>query len=147
MENGKSKMLSHSITIRVRYAETDQMKVVYYSNYLVYFEIGRTELLRSIGLPYTELEKLGYILPVIETYARYFKAASYDDLIEIKTTLGINSNIKIKLNYEIINHTTKEKISEGYTIHAFVDARTMKPKKAPEIFLNTIKKYLNNYVR
>lgn len=133
--------LSNTTTIRVRYAETDQMKVVYYANYFVYFESGRSELLRSIGLPYAELEKLGYILPVIEAYAKYYKPASYDDLLEIKTTLEKNNNIKIKLTYEVRTKANGELIAEGYTIHGFLDSKTKKPRRAPEIFINAIEKY------
>ncbi len=133
--------LSNIINIRVRYAETDQMKVVYYANYFVYFESGRSELLRSIGLPYSELEKLGYILPVIEAYAKYYKSASYDDILEIKTILEKNNYIKIKLSYEVRTHSNGELIAEGYTIHGFIDSKTKKPKRAPEIFIKAIEKY------
>lgn len=136
--------LSNTINIRVRYAETDQMKVVYYSNYFVYFESGRSELLRSIGLPYTEMEKLGYLLPVIEAHARYYKSASYDDILEIKTILEETNNIKIKLSYEVRLKSNGDLVAEGYTIHGFVDSKTRKPRRAPDIFTNAINKYFSS---
>lgn len=131
-------MIKHTTQIRVRYAETDQMNVVYYANYFVYFETGRTELLRSIGLPYTELENMGYILPVIEANAKYYKPVGYDDLINVITTLKELPTARIKLNYEIKDNTTTEMIAEGYTVHSFVKSNTRKPTRAPDIFLKTL---------
>lgn len=137
-------MVSNKIKIRVRYAETDQMKIVYYANYFIYFEAGRSELLRSIGLPYSELEKFGYLLPVIEAYAKYHKSATYDDLIEVNTKLDEYNNVKIKLTYDVYNISTGELIAEGYTVHGFIDSNTMKPKRPPDIFIKAIK---NNSTR
>ncbi|MDP2208715.1 MAG: thioesterase family protein [Bacteroidota bacterium] len=137
-------MIKHTTQIRVRYAETDQMNVVYYSNYFVYFESGRTELLRSIGLPYTELEKMGYILPVIEANAKYYKSAAYDDVITVITTLKELPTARIKLDYEIRDNKTNELIAEGYTVHSFVKSETRKPTRAPEIFLKTLETAFNN---
>ncbi len=137
-------MIKHTTQIRVRYAETDQMNVVYYSNYFVYFESGRTELLRSIGLPYTEFEKMGYILPVIEAYAKYYKSAAYDDLINVITILKELPAARIKLDYEIRDNKTNELIAEGYTVHSFVKSETRKPTRAPEIFLKTLETAFNN---
>jgi YbgC/YbaW family acyl-CoA thioester hydrolase len=94
-----------SITpIRVRYAETDQMKMVYYGKYLEYFESGRSDLLRSIGLPYPEIEHLGYLLPVVEAHARYFKSARYDDLIEVSTILRERPLAKFGSNTRFARH-------------------------------------------
>jgi acyl-CoA thioester hydrolase len=131
-------MISHTTNIRVRYAETDQMKIVYYANYFVYFETARTEFLRSIGLPYAELEKKGYILPVIEANAKYYKSATYDSSIAIITTLKEMPTVKIFLYYEVKDLSTNELIAEGYTVHSFVNAATGKPTRTPEIFLKTI---------
>lgn len=136
---GKNKILiKHTTQIRVRYAETDQMNVVYYSNYFVFFESGRTELLRSIGLPYTELEKMGYILPVIEANAKYFKSAAYDDLIDVITILKELPTARIKLEYEVRDNKTNELIAEGYTVHSFVLSETRKPTRPPSIFLKLL---------
>ncbi|MDI6802589.1 MAG: thioesterase family protein [Bacteroidota bacterium] len=131
-------MIKHTTQIRVRYAETDQMNIVYYSNYFVYFESGRTELLRSIGLAYTELENMGYILPVIEANAKYFKPAAYDDLIDVITVLKELPTARIKLEYEVRNSKTNELIAEGYTVHSFVLSETHKPTRPPNIFLKLL---------
>ncbi len=139
-------MIKHTTQIRVRYAETDQMNVVYYSNYFVYFESGRTELLRSIGLPYTQLENMGYILPVVEAYAKYYNSASYDDLIDVITILKELPTSRIKLEYEVRNTHTSELIAEGYTIHGFLKSDTRKPTRSPEIFLKTVKTAFNNSI-
>lgn len=136
-------MIKHTTKIRVRYAETDQMKVVYYANYFVYFVTARTELLRSIGLPYTELEKIGYILPVIEANAKYYKSATYDSSIAIITTLKEIPTVKIRLDYEVKDSETNELIAEGYTVHSFVNSETRKPIRAPNVFLNAIDKPFN----
>lgn len=136
-------MIKHTTQIRVRYAETDQMKVVYYANYFVYFETGRTELLRSLGLPYSEFEKMGYILPVIEAHANYYKSASYDHSIDIITTLRNIPTVKIRLDYEVKDPVTNELIAEGYTVHSFVNSETRKPTRAPGVFLKTIEKAFN----
>lgn len=137
-------MIKHTTQIRIRYAETDQMNVVYYANYFVFFESGRTELLRSIGLPYTELEKMGYILPVIEANARYYKPASYDDSIDVLTMLKELPTARIKLEYEVRDNKTNELIAEGYTVHSFVKSDTRKPARPPEIFLKTLETAFNN---
>jgi acyl-CoA thioester hydrolase len=137
-------MLSHTTNIRIRYAETDQMKVVYYANYFIYFETGRTELLRSLGLPYSELEKQGYILPVIEAHAKYYRSASYDNSINIVTIMKDIPTVKIRLDYEVKDPIRNELIVEGYTLHSFVNSKTRRPTRAPEIFLKTIEKAFND---
>ncbi len=133
-------MLSHTTNIRIRYAETDQMNVVYYSNYFVYFETGRTELFRSIGLPYSKIEKMGYILPVVEAYAKYYKSVAYDDVIHVITKINEIQSAKVKLEYEIREAETKDLIAEGFTVHIFLNSKTRKINRAPEIFSNTIQK-------
>ena len=120
-------MIEHSTKIRIRYAETDQMKTVYYANYFVYFEQARTELMRKIGFPYSDLENMGYLLPVIEAHAAYYKSVAYDDEIIVITTLKDIPSTRIELNYKIINSSTNNLIAEGYTIHCFVKLSTKKP--------------------
>ncbi len=136
-------MLTHTTNIRVRYAETDQMNAVYYANYFIYFEQGRTELLRTIGLAYTELEKMGYILPVIEAHARYFKSAAYDHPINVITILRSVPTAKIEIEYEVRDSETDQLIATGYTIHGFVKANTRKPTRAPKSFIDLIEKALS----
>lgn len=105
--------------IRVRYAETDAMGIVYHTNYLVWFEIARTELFRSCGLPYTNFEANGLALAVVEANARYRAAAKYDDEIELRAELDEFGPRKVRFKYEI----TREGLllCEGYTTHVFVN--------------------------
>ncbi|MFC5451951.1 acyl-CoA thioesterase [Paenibacillus aestuarii] len=91
----------HHHPLRVRYEETDQMGVVYHANYLTWFEIGRTELIRELGYPYRKIEEKGLLLPVIEAEAKFKKPARYDDLIGIYTRVGEASSIRIDFQYEI----------------------------------------------
>ena len=88
-------------SVRVRYAETDKMGVVYHSNYLIWFEIGRTTLLKEIGLPYRELETAGFRLPVLEVTAKYLRPAVYDDVLTIITTMREKPLLRITLEYEV----------------------------------------------
>ena len=94
-------MLSCVTKIRVRYADTDQMKFVYYAKYLEYFEQGRSDLLRQIGLPYPEIEKMGYLLPVIEAFVKYRQPARYDELLEVRTMLQEIPAARIRIGYEV----------------------------------------------
>jgi acyl-CoA thioester hydrolase len=105
---------------RVRYAETDQMGVVYYGNYLTYLESARTGLLREEGYPYSALEKQGLLLPVTECKIQYKGAARYDEEISVVTTLASVKNASIKFNYKVQNAEGKE-IATAYTIHPFVN--------------------------
>jgi acyl-CoA thioester hydrolase len=128
--------------IRVRYAETDKMKVVYNGNYLTYFEVGRTELLRSCGLPYPELEKVGYLLPVLEAHVVYKMSAVYDDLLSIYATYRLERIPTIRIDYVI--KRGEDEIASGYTIHPFVNAETMKPVRPPKVFFDAIENALKN---
>ncbi len=127
-------MISSSTEIRVRYADTDQMKMVYYAKYFEYFESGRSDLLRDIGLPYPEIEHMGFHLPVIEAHAKYYKSARYDDLIKVTTTLRDKPQARVRLEYQIHNVETNDLLVEGYTVHSFIDAATGKPTRAPGRF-------------
>lgn len=126
--------------IRVRYADTDQMRSVYYAKYFEYFEQARSDLLREIGLPYPEIERMGFFLPVIEAYAHYRKAAHYDELIEVITFLHEMPTAKIKLDYEIYKDGEREMLADGYTVHSFVNSSNGKPTRAPEQFLKVVGK-------
>ncbi len=105
---------------RVRYAEVDQMGVVYYANYLAYMESGRTGLLREEGIPYGDMEARGLLLPVTECNCKYHGAARYDEEITVETTLAFVKNASIRLNYKIRNHSG-EVIVTAYTVHPFVN--------------------------
>ena len=131
-------MISTETKIRVRYADTDQMKMVYYAKYFEYFENGRSDLLREIGLPYPEIEHMGFYLPVIEAHAKYHKSARYDDLIKVTTVLREKPLARIRLEYQIHTADTNVILVEGYTVHSFTDAATGKPTRAPERFSEII---------
>lgn len=130
-------IISLNTKIRVRYADTDKMGVVYNSVYLVYFEVGRTELMRANNLPYTEFEKAGYHLPLIEAKVVFRKAAFYDDLLVIKATLD-TEKISAKLQFDYIISRDSDLIAEGYTIHSFMNSTTKRAVKPPEIFLKAL---------
>ena len=109
------------VEIRVIYGDTDAMGVVYYSNYLKWFEIGRTEWLRRIGVSYREIEEMGIYAPASKVFCHYLKPARYDDLILIRTTLGYCKKASIKFDYGIHLKGSEETLARGYSIHAFVD--------------------------
>ncbi len=125
---------------RVRYAETDQMGVVYYGNYLTYLESARTGLLREEGYPYSDLEQKGLLLPVTECKIQYKGSARYDEEVSVETTLAYVKNASVKFNYRVLNKDNKE-IASAYTIHPFVN-REWKIVTIPD----EIKKLLNQYV-
>jgi acyl-CoA thioester hydrolase len=108
--------------IRVRYAETDQMGVVYYANYFVWFEVGRCDLLRGLGSTYRELEGEGITLPVIEAHCEYRQSARYDDELEVRTRGALCSGVRVAFEYRIVRPADNAVIAEGRTVHAAVHA-------------------------
>ena len=106
-------MFSATTQIRVRYAETDQMRYVYYGNYPQYYEVGRAEAIRDLGFTYKQLEDLGVMMPVVEMSIRYFRPAFYDDLLTIKTTLHELPKSKVQFHHEIFNEKN-EKLSNFF---------------------------------
>lgn len=131
-------MLTHKTNIRVRYADTDKMQFVYNGKYLEFFEVGRTELLRALGLPYTKIEAAGYQLPVTETHIKYKKPAFYDDVLEIQATANSNLAAIIHIDYIIKRAGTEDIIAEGYTEHIFIKTDTKKPTKWPQIYIDAV---------
>jgi acyl-CoA thioester hydrolase len=123
--------------VTVRYAETDMMGVVYHGSYLPWFEIGRTTLLKELGLPYRKLESEGYRLPVLEVSAKYFRPAVYDDTLTIVTTLREKPILRIRLDYEV--RRGEELLATGHTVHAFID-REGKPVRPPASVVDVMKK-------
>jgi acyl-CoA thioester hydrolase len=117
--------------VRVRYAETDQMGVVYYANYLVWFEVGRTEFLRNAGWSYREMEAEGYTLPVVEVQCGYRQPARYDDDIEVRTIGSLLSPVRVAFLYEVVRATDQVLLATGRTIHASLD-RDGRPCRLPE---------------
>jgi len=138
MYNLNPKMIHTTHTIRVRYAETDPMKYVYYGNYATYFELGRVELFRSIGISYDEIEKLGIWLPVSDYNIKYLKPALYDQKLEIHTYVKKIPGVRIEFEYEIYNEE-KIKITEARTTLFFLDAASNKIIKCPDFLMELIK--------
>jgi len=134
-------MLSNITKIRVRYADTDKMQFVYNGKYLEYFEVGRTELLRSSGLPYSDIEKEGYQLPLIEAGLKYKNPAHYDDVLEIKATLEELYSAKVHIEYEISREGSDKIIVNGFTTHMFINTETKRPTKPPQIYIESLSKY------
>lgn len=131
-------MYSLETKIRVRYGETDQMSFVYYGVYAQYYEVGRVELLRSLGLSYKEIEEMGYILPVVNMYINYKKPAFYDDELTIRTTIKELPSAKITFDYKTFNDAG-DLLNVGEVILVFVDKETGKPCFAPEVIMNKFK--------
>ena len=132
-------MIHTTHTIRVRYAETDPMKYVYYGNYATYFEVGRVELFRELGMPYEEIERLGIWLPVSQFSIKYLKPARYDQNLEIHTFIKKIPGVRIEFEYEIYNDS-KEKITEAKTTLFFLDSQKNKVVKCPDFLMNLILK-------
>jgi acyl-CoA thioester hydrolase len=116
--------------VRVRYAETDQMGVVYYANYLVWFEVGRTDWLRQTGWSYREMERDGIALPVIEAHCEYRQPARYDDEIEIATSATLVTPVRVRFDYELTRAGEDGAIAAGHTVHGAIDANG-RPARLP----------------
>jgi len=118
-------------TIRVRYADTDRMGVVYHANYFVYFESERAELIRNLWKPYSQLEKEGLLLPILEAFCRYRKGAEYDDVLTVGTRVVDLSSTRLRFEYQIYLGDETNLIAEGYTEHCFTGLDG-KPRRMPE---------------
>lgn len=120
-------MLSTSVDIRVRYAETDAMGVVYHANYLPWFEIARIALLEKAGLSYKELEEQGYLLPVLEAHMKYSLPARFDDRLVVTATMTEAPRVRLRIDYTVA--LDGKTLTTGHTLHAFMDrsARAIKP--------------------
>ena len=126
---------------RVRYSETDQMGVVYHTNYLVWCEIGRTDFIRASGLTYAELERRGVLLAVAEATIRYHAAARYDDLIRVDTTLAAVRSRAVTFDYVITNADTDERLSSARTVLVSLDRRG-RPMTLPDEFRRQLEQTL-----
>tara|TARA_R110002126_G_scaffold180788_1_gene329598 strand:+ start:82 stop:483 length:402 start_codon:yes stop_codon:yes gene_type:complete len=124
-------MKVHEFTVRVRYSETDQMGVVYHGNYAQYFEMGRVEWLRNLGVSYKWMEESGIMLPVVSLNMNYKKPARYDDLLTVKTIFKSQTSVKIEFDYEIYNEK-KELLTIASSVLVFVDMKTSRPTLPPE---------------
>jgi acyl-CoA thioester hydrolase len=133
-------MYQTETVIRVRYGETDQMGYVYYGNYGQYYEIGRVEAMRELGLPYKIVEERGYIMPVLSLFVKYIKPAFYDDILTIKTAIKELPDTRIKYYYEM-NNEKQQLINIGETIHAFVKSDINKPAPAPDWLIEKLQPF------
>ena len=127
-------MKKSSTKTRIRYSETDQMGVVYHGNYAQFFEMGRTEWLRSLGITYKNMEISGIMLPVISINFNFIKSALYDDILTIDTFLKKEPMVKIEFDYEIKNQKD-ELICTGSSVLAFMNTKTLKPTRCPDYLL------------
>ncbi|MFC4817658.1 MULTISPECIES: acyl-CoA thioesterase [unclassified Flavobacterium] len=124
-------MKIHEIKVRVRYAETDQMGMVYHGNYAQYFELGRVEWLRNLGVSYKLMEAAGIMLPVVSLSMNYKKPARYDDELTVRTIFKSQTSVKIEFDYEVYNEKS-ELLTTGNSILVFVDMKTGRPISPPE---------------
>ena len=131
-------MFSHDTQIRIRYSETDQMGYCYYGNYAQFFEIGRVETLRSLGISYKELEGKGIMLPVLDYSVKFIKPSLYDDLITIRTHIKQIPGARIVFDYEIYNENNIL-LTTAQTTLVFIQSKTMKPCAAPDEIVKALK--------
>jgi acyl-CoA thioester hydrolase len=137
-------MISTDTFIRVRYADTDQMKYVYYGKFFEYFEQGRSDFLRTVGMPYPEIERLGFMLPVMEAHAEYIKPAFYDEEIVVRTMVEEMPAVRVRIKYIVSRGSPEEILARGYTVHAFIDAAKRVPVRAPADFLKLMEAALKS---
>ena len=136
-------MYTSDTQIRVRYAETDQMGVVYHSNYFPYFEAARGEWIRQLGFSYADMEKMGIIIPVVDVHCRYLRPAKYDDLLTIRTTLKeLPVHHKIEFHQEVFNEK-EELLAVGKIILYFMEARHMKKTQMPAEMMEILQPYFS----
>lgn len=125
---------------RVQYYETDQMGVVHHSNYIRYYESGRTEAIRQLGLSYKALEESGVFMPIIDVRSQYIRPAKYDEVLTIRTIVKEMPSARITFHYEIYNEEGIL-INEGYTTLAFTDSATGRPRRAAPLLTDNLSKY------
>jgi len=136
-------MYEHSTTVRVRYAETDRMDVVYYGNYAMYFEIGRVEAIRHLGVSYKDIEDMGIILPVVELNIKYLRPAKYDDLITIKSQIkNLPTDHKIVFDQEVYNEAGKL-LTIGQVKLYFMDASMNNKIEMPASMMEKLSVYFS----
>jgi acyl-CoA thioester hydrolase len=132
-------MVKSEVQIRVRYAETDQMGYVYYGNYATYFEVARVETFRHLGFSYKAMEEEGILMPVLELKTKYIKAAKYDDLLTIKTTIADKPGVRIRFEYEVFNELD-ELLTKAETTLVFINAESGRPSMPTPNFQSILDK-------
>jgi acyl-CoA thioester hydrolase len=133
-------MFQHAAKIRVRYGETDQMGYMYYGNYAEFYEVGRVEMLRSLGLTYSAMELSGIKMPVLELKCSYLKPALYDEEITVNVIMDKMPGVRIHFRYELFNEKA-ELINTGETLLVFINMKTNRPCKPPQDFLDKLKPF------
>jgi acyl-CoA thioester hydrolase len=133
-------MYQHKTKTRVLYADTDLMGYVYYGNYPKFYEIGRTEMVRELGIPYAELEKRGVMMPVRDMQCNYIKPTHYDQVLTIQTSVKELPKARMKFYYEIFNEEG-ELVHTGETTLIFLDMKTNRPVRAPQLLLDKLRPY------
>lgn len=134
-------MFTHQTQLRVRYSETDQMGYVYYGNYAAYFEVGRVEALRALGMPYRAIEEQGVMLPVRTYEIRYRKPATYDDLLTIETTIPKLPEGRILFTYKCMRGD--ELLTEASTELVFIDRESMRPTRCPQALTTALSPFFS----
>ena len=135
----------YSTKIKVRYCETDQMRVVHHANYYNWFEVGRTEFLEDLGYPYAKLEQEGTMLPVLETHCCYKNSAKYGDELTIIVKLDYLKGIRTSFSYQVVRESDNKQIAEGSTVHTFLDKqfKPVNPSKHCKMFYDILNNVLN----
>ncbi len=137
-------MLETTTTVRVRYAETDQMNVVYHGNYAQYFEVARAECIRQFDFTYKEMEKLGVIMPIVDLQIKFLRPAHYDDLLTIKTTLReLPKTHKIEFHHEVFNEK-KELLTIGKVVLYFINVQTKSRTTMPEVMVEKLNPFFES---
>lgn len=134
-------MITKDVKIRVRYKDTDKMGVVYHSNYIVYYEVARTEMLRELDIPYSEMEAQGVMMPILEIESKYMAPAYYDEEITVRAIIDAEPMARINVRYEVINEAGQT-INTGHTLLGFVNSETRRPCRAPKQFIDRIREEL-----
>ena len=133
-------MITHDTQLRVRYGETDQMGYVYYGKYAEYFEVGRTELIRKLGITYKFVEEQGILMPVADLQIKYHRPALYDDLLTVRTTLPELPRASFLTEYQILNEAGQKLVS-GMVRLAFFNKETQRPVRVPKFVLEAVGKH------
>ena len=135
-------MFTHSTKLRVRYAETDQMGYMYYGNYAQFYEVGRVEMLRSLGMTYRSMEESGIMMPVLDLKCKFIKPALYDEEITVKVVMAKMPSVRIHFAYELFNES-QELINLGETTLVFIDIKRNKPCLPGTDFLNRLQQFFD----
>ena len=136
-------MITHDTQIRVLYRDTDKMGVVYHANYIVFYEAARNEMFRTIGLPYTELEKLNIVMPIVEVESKYKAPAYYDDWLTVRATIKELPVVRAAVEYEVFNEAG-QLLNTGKTVLGYVNTEHMRPCRAPQTFIDELQQYFQD---